>query len=582
MQGKDKRKGLLRGAVPACLLLLFCVTSVLSLITFTHMQGNARVINYAGIVRGATQRLVKQELNGIPNEALVAYLDGIIQELASGEGENGLIALPDAEYQRLLGLLRTAWEGLKEEIAVVRSAGGKQRLYHLSETYFELADQTVSAAERYSEARVRSASGVLICLNVGFAVLGGLLWLFERRQREMQLALDLAQNASQAKSAFLSRMSHEIRTPMNGIIGMTAIAQMSLDDRDRLQDCLKKIDLSSGYLLALINDILDMSRIESGKLELERAPFTLPELLDRIYVMFKQRAEDGGVEFSIRQEGLTVTAFLGDHLRLSQVLVNLLSNALKFTPAGGQVALVARQTAVSKGAADMEFIVSDTGIGISEAFQARLFEPFEQEQAATTRQYGGTGLGLAISHSFVKMMGGEITVHSKPGEGSQFTVRLRLERPPQAQAGPQPGGEAPQAGQPLQDLSGIRALVAEDNEINSEIVAFMLESSGAQVDRAFDGKDALNQYAASPIGTYQLILMDIQMPVMDGLEATRAIRALDRPDAKQTAILGLSANAFREDIDKALQSGMNDYVPKPIDMEKLFEVLARWCKGPSL
>lgn len=581
MQTKDTLKKLLKHGIPACLALLFCVISVLSFTTLMHMQGNARVINYTGIVRGATQRLVKQELNGIPNEALAAYLDGIILELATGEGENGLIALPDAEYQRLLGQMREAWDELKREIASVRQNGEKQRLYHLSESYFRLADHTVSAAERYSEARVRSANGILICLNVGFALLGALFWLFERRQRKMQLALNLAQSASQAKSAFLSRMSHEIRTPMNGIIGMTAIAQMSLDDRERLQDCLKKIDMSSGYLLALINDILDMSRIESGKLELEHTAFSLPDMLDRIYVMFKQRAEDSGVAFSVRQDNLAAATVLGDNLRLSQVLVNLLSNALKFTPAGGQVTLEARQIAAGEREITLAFTVSDTGIGISEAFQARLFEPFEQEQAATTRQYGGTGLGLAISQSFVKMMGGEISVRSKPGEGSQFTVRLTLECPPQAEtAPPQPTAQLPQAGQPLRDLTGVRALVAEDNEINSEIVAFMLENRGAQVDRAFNGKEALERFSASPTGTYQFILMDIQMPVMDGLEATRAIRALDRADAKQTAILGLSANAFQEDIDKALQSGMNDYVPKPIELEKLFAALARLRKSP--
>ena len=257
------------------LAVVFGIISITSFSTISRMQGNARVINYAGIVRGATQRLIKQEMNQHPNDELVQYIDSIISELSTGEGEYDLIALPDSEYRTLLEELTLKWQALKEEIMNVRQNGDSRRLFEMSEDHFTTADRVVSAAERYSEKRVKSAKEILGRLNVGFLLLVFLFLIYGHWQRKMQHALDMAEKASQAKSEFLSSMSHEIRTPMNGIIGMTEIARRSLDNRDKLADCLDKIDLSSGYLLTLINDILDMSRIESGKVELAHEPFRI-------------------------------------------------------------------------------------------------------------------------------------------------------------------------------------------------------------------------------------------------------------------------------------------------------------------
>ena len=317
-----------------------------------------------------------------------------------------------------------------------------------------------------------------------------------------------------------------------------------------------------------------MSRIESGKIELEYSEFSLVDVCERIYDMFWQKAEDSGVELKIIRDELTVSRVIGDNLRLSQVLVNLVSNALKFTPSGGTVTLHVRQTAVSEQSVSLEFEVTDTGVGISEEFQAHLFEPFEQEKTGTARQYGGTGLGLAISSNFVKMMGGTISVHSKPGEGSRFLVQLTLQRGTEEEdQSLEAASLSDKDSQPDRDLSGFHILLAEDNDINAEIITCILEESGAQVDWASDGRAALDKFTSAPEGTYNLIFMDIQMPIMNGMEASLAIRALKRPDAGRIPIIGLSANAFREDVDMAMQSGMNAYLAKPIDLNRLYQTL---------
>ncbi|WP_040196329.1 ATP-binding protein [Candidatus Soleaferrea massiliensis] len=565
-----KIKHWLQKSIPVLLTVLFCMFSILSLTTIIRMQGNARVVNYTGIVRGATQRLIKQEMKGSSNDKLIGYLDEILMELSTGEGENGLTALEDTQYQELVAQMHQSWKELKDEITRVRRGVDDQLLFELSESYFDLANRTVSAAEQYSETSVNRAKNTLICLCIGFAVIVVLFWIYSRRQKKVQAALDMARHASEAKSEFLSRMSHEIRTPLNGIIGMTEIAQMYPDDRGRVDGCLQKIGMSSKYLLALINDILDMSRIESGKIELEYRVFHLKDMLEQIYGMFQQKAEDSGVDLQVTCGGLASYTVIGDDTRLSQVLVNIVSNALKFTPPGGRVTLEVSQREANDHELSLEFLVTDTGVGISEEFQSRIFEPFEQE---TDRQYGGTGLGLAISSSFVKMMGGEISVNSRPGEGSRFTVRIRLRRPAQdADLQDTPQKEAKGN---MYDLAPARVLLAEDNDINAEIVTVILEENGAHVKRACNGKEAAELFAASPEG-YTLILMDIQMPVMGGLEASQMIRKMNALQAKTVPIIGLSANAFSEDIDKAMRSGMNGYLSKPVDMEKLLETVRRF------
>lgn len=570
-------KNIMKRVIPVVLTVLFFFIGLISFSTISHMQGNARVINYAGIVRGATQRLVKMEMNGYQNDELIQYLDGIIQELATGEGTHELIALPDAEYQNLIGEMQYVWGVIKTEIENIRMTGEGRQLFELSETYFMMADAAVSAAERYSEKRVSSAKWTLVCLSIGFIALVVLFMLDSSKRQKARLALELAENANKAKSEFLSRMSHEIRTPMNGIIGMMAVARLSIDDKDKVIECLGKIELASSYLLSLLNDVLDMSRIESGKIELENEAFELTEILERVQAIFQQKAENSGVEFCIKKEGLSVHTVIGDNLRISQVIINLISNALKFTPKGGRVTLELYQREISEEEVVLEFIVADTGIGISKEFQDRLFQPFEQEQTATARQYGGTGLGLAISYNFVKMMGGDIIVKSRANEGSQFIVHLTLKRPRQDEEAYQE--KKAEAGRLLKyDFSDIRVLVVEDNIINAEIVTVLLENNGAIVENAFNGKEAVDKFTASSEGHFSLILMDIQMPVMNGIEACRAIRELRRSDAESVLIIGLSANAFSEDAENAKKHGMNGYLSKPVDIEKLSGTIQQYLE----
>ena len=368
--------------------------------------------------------------------------------------------------------------------------------------------------------------------------------------------------ASQAKSEFLSRMSHEIRTPMNGIIGMTAIALQPGQDQSRMLDCLQKIQSSSNYLLGLINDILDMSKIESGKMKLEAADFHMGEMLETVRELIAPQAAAKGVRLSWEVR-LDHDWFQADRMRISQVLINLLGNAVKFTPPEGEVTLAVEASSGGEGQAVLRFAVRDTGIGIPKEEQERVFRSFEQASANPSKQQG-TGLGLSISSRLVQLMGSNIQLESAPGEGSTFSFALALPLGRPVETG---------TGQKAVSFRGRRILVVEDNELNAEIAQCLLEEREFQVECVHDGAQAVERVRDTPPGTYDVILMDIMMPVMNGLEATRAIRAMDRADCRTIPIIAMSANAFDEDLKKSVECGMNGHLSKPVEVDKLYQVL---------
>lgn len=388
-----------------------------------------------------------------------------------------------------------------------------------------------------------------------------------------------ARRESQSKTDFLSQMSHEIRTPMNGILGMLSLMRTHIRNERAAIGYLDKTEQLSQFLLTLINDILDMSRIESGKMKLEKAPFDLYQMADKLDTMFRTTAEDKGIHWRVEMQDFDVRYVVGDSLRLNQVIINFISNANKFTPAGGSVTVTFRQ--MDKIGGDLHFMikVKDTGKGIKKDFISKIFRPFEQEDASTAHNYGGSGLGMAIADSLIKLMNGKILIESEEGKGSEFSVYLSL---PIAQDMEQsyPGEESISRKQNREKqkaikeftLEGLKILMAEDNDINAEIAAEILEMQGASVTRAIDGEEVIQIFENSVEGFYDVILMDIQMPKLDGWEATKKIRALHRADAN-ILIFAMSANAFLEDQRHSVEVGMNGHISKPVDFNEVRELI---------
>lgn len=391
-----------------------------------------------------------------------------------------------------------------------------------------------------------------------------------RRKIEVyESKLDEAAEASQSKTTFLSRMSHEIRTPMNGIIGMLALAESKLEPDHPATQYLEKVDELSAHLIALINDILDMSRIEAGKVELEEKPFSLRKMGEKLYDMFSKELEQRNIKYSVEYEDMTVDYVIGDELRITQVIINFLSNAVKFTEKG-EICVTFRQMMMSDNVADIMIRVHDTGIGMSSEFIGRIFRPFEQESMETQKRYGGTGLGMAISDHIVSLMGGEIVVESVPEKGSDFMVFLHLPVSyRQVDVSEDKAHDDKLDASYDKAFEGKRILLAEDNELNAVIAFEVLQSMGAAVEIAVNGSDAVKHFNNHDAGYYDFILMDVQMPVMDGRTAARTIRGLARTDAQDIPIFALSADAFIEDERLSIKSGMNGHYAKPIDFAEL-------------
>ena len=408
-------------------------------------------------------------------------------------------------------------------------------------------------------------------------------------QQALSIALDSAERANHAKTVFLNNMSHDIRTPMNAIVGFTALAESHIDNREQVQEYLGKIAVSSRHLLSLINDVLDMSRIESGKVTIEETEVHLPDLIHDLRTIIQSNVEDKQMKLVVETQDVVHEDIMTDKLRLNQVLLNILSNAVKFTPAGGTIRFsVIEKPSPDTGRASFEFRIRDNGIGMSEEFQKTIFEAFTRERTSTVSGIQGTGLGMAITKSIVDMMDGTITVHSTEGEGSEFIVDLSFrisgasaEREPLPGPSAAPvetpeGGQNEQEGKP--DFSGKRVLLAEDNEMNQMIAEAILTETGLAVEIVCDGSEAVEKMKTEPAGYFDLILMDIQMPKVDGYEAARQIRMLEDKQKAAIPIVAVTANVFEEDKKVAAEAGMNGHLAKPYDVPAIMETLKTLLK----
>ena len=400
----------------------------------------------------------------------------------------------------------------------------------------------------------------------------------ERELRETQSALEKAvkqaNRASEAKSSFLALMSHEIRTPMGAIIGMANIIKRKLGQQQKnvedIRGHVRQIEASSQHLMSLLNDILDISKIEAGKIELSEDTLDIPKLLDNVVSIINPRCVEKNIHFDVRVGIIKPAIYRSDALRFRQVLINFLGNAVKFTPSAGTVGLCVEQLEYKDGQSLIHFAVSDTGIGIPQNAIDKLFEPFEQAHAGIAKQYGGTGLGMSINRSIVELLGSSIEVQSEEGKGSTFSFAVWLKAAQTAQA----PAVAPQ----IQETSllGKRALLVDDVMLNRMIVIELLADTGLQIEEAEDGQQAIDAFAASEPGYYDIIFMDAQMPHVDGYEATHAIRSLARGDAQSVPIVAMTANAFKEDVERAIASGMNAHLAKPLEIDKLNAVLVKY------
>ncbi len=393
------------------------------------------------------------------------------------------------------------------------------------------------------------------------------------RKKQEQAIMDLLEKvrqANSAKSEFLTHMSHDLRTPINGILGMLAIMEKSQDEPERQKECRDKIRVSTEHLLSLVNDVLQVSKLESGRLAVVEEPFDLCDILDSCIAISSVQAEEKGIRLTLEKNGLQHSRLIGNPMYLKQILINIIDNALKYNRPHGSVFVRVKETACQGAAADYQFVIEDTGIGIGENFKSHIFEPFSQEDQGARTHYNGVGLGMSTVKKLVDQMRGTIEVDSQIGKGSVFRITLPLHI--DAARSTQPV-EAEQDAQ--ENIAGMRVLLVEDNEINCEIVEYMLKEAGAKVVTANDGKDAVDTFAASEPGSFDCVLMDLMMPVMSGYEATRVIRGLDRPDAKAVPIIALSANAFEEDVALAKDAGMNAHLAKPVDIKKMFQVMSR-------
>ncbi|MCI8561881.1 MAG: response regulator, partial [Dorea sp.] len=392
-----------------------------------------------------------------------------------------------------------------------------------------------------------------------------------RRKQEQAIMelLEKVRRANSAKSEFLSRMSHDLRTPINGILGMLAIMEKSQEDIEQQRECQKKIRASAEHLLSLVNHVLEVSKLESGRPAAVEEPFDIHDILESCFAVMSAQAKEKGIRLVLKEADLQHNRLIGNPLDLKQILMNVIDNALKYNRPDGSVFVRVKETACQNGIADYRFEIEDTGIGIGEDFKKHIFEPFTQENQGARTNYAGVGLGMSIVKKLAEQMEGTVEIESRLGEGSivQITLSIRVD-------GAWHMDPVNEEKDLRSNVSGMRVLLVEDNEINREIVEFMLKDAGVEVVSANNGKAAVDAFAASEAGAFDCVLMDLMMPVMSGYEAARVIRGLDRDDAKDVPIIALSANAFDEDVAMAKAAGMNEHLAKPVDIRRMFEVMS--------
>ena len=556
--------------------------------TMAVMSGTTGMLAVAAlllVVQNNRQKLRKKDQQLLAREELFSNLSRNVDDVfLMIDTETSKVEYVSPNVQRILGL---SPEAVQEDLYVLYPAGddsGASRLENLMQM-----EQGVQ--QEWEREFVNQETGEPRYIHVtGFIndVQGARKCIVDLSDRTgehqttlaVEAALEVAEKASKAKTDFLSNMSHDIRTPMNAIIGITTLMKNELHQPEKLAEHLGKLETSGRLLLGIINDILDMSRIESGKTTLNIEKTNLPQQVSQLDSIIRQQASQRRQTFTVENH-VQHENVLADPNRLNQVLMNILSNAVKYTPQGGHIRLDVEELSHTEHYAKYRFVVQDDGIGMSAVYQKTLFDPFTREEKSGTNRVQGTGLGMAITKSIVDLMGGTIHVESAPGKGSRFEVVLEL--PIDAEADKvQTASALPEEDEAVSPLSGMSFLCAEDNAINAEILEMLLETKGASCTICSNGQEIVDAFASVKPGEYDMILMDVQMPVMDGLEATRRIRNGENPLGRTIPILAMTANAFLEDMQKSKEAGMDEHLSKPVDIAALEQTVKRFRVTPPI